>query len=144
MQARPDSATAPVDSLCVDSLSANSRPVERLVLSADDDVLLDALQRAAFSYFLEQVDPVNGLVADTSRPARRSASRWSDFALSAYPIAVERGWMTRQEAVRAPSPRCVSSATAIKAEPTHRLQGLLLPLPRDPQRANGCGGGSCR
>ena len=67
MQARPDSATAPVDSLCVDSLSANSRPVERLVLSADDDVLLDALQRAAFSYFLEQVDPGNGLVADTSR-----------------------------------------------------------------------------
>jgi hypothetical protein len=32
-----------------------------------DDELLDRFQRAAFGYFLEQFNPDNGLVADTSR-----------------------------------------------------------------------------
>jgi hypothetical protein len=66
---------------------------------ADDDVLLDRLQRAAFGYFLQAVNPTNGLVADTSRENAPSSIAVVGFALSAYPVAVERGWMARTDAV---------------------------------------------
>ena len=34
------------------------------ILTADDDALLDELQRASFLFFVEQTDPVTGLVRD--------------------------------------------------------------------------------
>ncbi len=64
-----------------------------------DDALLDALQRAAFDYFVSAVNPVNGLIADTSRANSPSSIAAVGFALSAYPVAVEHGWMARSEAV---------------------------------------------
>jgi len=60
---------------------------------------LDQLQRAAFSYFLQAVNPANGLIADTTRDNSPASIGVVGFALSAYPIAVERGWMTRVDAV---------------------------------------------
>ena len=66
---------------------------------ADDDTLLNELQRAAFSYFVETINPANGLVADTSRENAPVSIAVCGFALSTYPIAVERGWMTRADAV---------------------------------------------
>ncbi len=65
-----------------------------------DDALLDQLQRAAFGYFLDTVNPHNGLVADTSRENSPVSIAVVGFALSSYPIAVERGWMERAEAVK--------------------------------------------
>lgn len=64
-----------------------------------DDELLDGLERAAFGYFLHCVNPANGLVADTSRKDSPASIAVVGFALSAYPVAVERGWMTRTDAV---------------------------------------------
>ena len=64
-----------------------------------DDELLDRLQRAAFGYFLSQYNPVNGLVADRSLTASPCSIAVVGFALSSYPVAVERRWMTRDEAV---------------------------------------------
>jgi len=60
---------------------------------------LDQLQRAAFSYFLQAVNPANGLIADTTRDNSPASIGVVGFALSAYPVAVERGWMTRADAV---------------------------------------------
>lgn len=65
-----------------------------------DEALLDQLQRAAFGYFLQTVNPDNGLVADTSRDNSSVSIAVVGFALSAYPVAVERGWMARVDAVR--------------------------------------------
>ncbi len=65
-----------------------------------DDALLDRLQRAAFGYFVETMNPANGLVPDTSRDHSPVSIAVVGFALSAYPAAVERGWMERAEAVR--------------------------------------------
>ena len=45
------------------------------------------------------VNPANGLVADTTREGSPSSIAVVGFALSCYPIGVERGWMTRAEAV---------------------------------------------
>jgi hypothetical protein len=63
-----------------------------------DDELLDRLQRGAFEYFLEQTNPANGLVADTSRKGSPASIAVVGFALSAYPVAVERGWVSREDA----------------------------------------------
>jgi hypothetical protein len=68
-------------------------------VAATDEQFLDGLQRAAFEYFLLAVNPVNGLIADTSRPESPCSIAVVGFALSVYPIAVERGWMTRADAV---------------------------------------------
>ena len=64
-----------------------------------DEALLDGLQRAAFGYFLETVNPANGLVADNSRPNSPVSIAVVGFALSSYPVAVERGWLARADAV---------------------------------------------
>jgi hypothetical protein len=63
-----------------------------------DEGLLDRFQRAAFGYFLREYNPTNGLVADTSRPDAPASIAVVGFALSSYPVAVERGWMARADA----------------------------------------------
>ena len=63
-----------------------------------DEALLDCFQRAAFGYFLEQFNPENGLVADTSRAGAPASIAVVGFALSCYPVGVERGWMPRADA----------------------------------------------
>ena len=69
--------------------------IVRLVRDAE---LLDRLQRAALGYFLEQTRPDNGLVADTSRTGSPASIAVVGFALSAYPVAVQRGWLQRDDA----------------------------------------------
>ena len=64
-----------------------------------DDARLHALQRHAFDYFLHHTNPANGLVADSSLPGAPASIASAGFALSAYPVGVERGWVTRAEAV---------------------------------------------
>jgi hypothetical protein len=64
-----------------------------------DDALLERLQRNAFEYFRRNANPVNGLIADTTRPGAPSSIAVVGFALSAYPVGVERGWMKRVDAV---------------------------------------------
>lgn len=68
--------------------------------SLPDALLLDRLQRGAFAYFEQYVNPANGLVADTSREGSPVSIAVVGFALSAYPIGVERGWMQRADALR--------------------------------------------
>jgi hypothetical protein len=63
-----------------------------------DDALLDRLQRAAFNYLAEYANAENGLVADTSRAGSPCSIAVVGFALSCYPIAVDRSWMSRTDA----------------------------------------------
>ncbi len=65
----------------------------------DDDAMLDPLQRAAFGYFVESVNPANGLTADNSRANSPVSIAVVGFALSSYVVAVERGWLARKDAV---------------------------------------------
>ena len=64
-----------------------------------DEMLLEELQRAALGYFVQTINPANGLVADTSRDNSPVSIAVVGFALASYPVAVERGWMTRADAV---------------------------------------------
>ena len=63
-----------------------------------DEALLDRCQATAFDYFLENVNDANGLVADTSRHGSPASIAVVGFALSCYPIGVERGWISRARA----------------------------------------------
>lgn len=76
-----------------------ARAVPSSCVAADDDGLVDRYQRAAFGYFLRNRNPANGLYADTSREGSPISIAVVGFALSSYPVAVERGWIAREEAL---------------------------------------------
>ena len=62
------------------------------------DVELDDLQRRTFDWFVHVTNRANGLTPDRW-PTRTFASIAAvGFALTCWPIGVERGWMTREEA----------------------------------------------
>jgi hypothetical protein len=63
------------------------------------DVELEKAQRQAFSYFLHETNPANGLVIDKTAPNWPASIAATGLALAAYPIGVERGFMTRSAAV---------------------------------------------
>lgn len=65
-----------------------------------DTALITRLQRGAFSYFIDYANCNNGLVADTSRPGSPCSIAVVGFALSCYPIGIDRGWMTRDDAAQ--------------------------------------------
>ena len=56
---------------------------------------LNKLQRDTFGYFLKETNTMNGLVPDNTREGAHSSIAPIGFALAAYPIAVERSFITR-------------------------------------------------
>ena len=60
---------------------------------------LDELEHHAFDYFLNQTNPANGLVADKSQPGAPASIAAVGFALAAYPVGVERDWISRVDAI---------------------------------------------
>lgn len=60
---------------------------------------LETLQRDSFSYFVHETSPVNGLVMDKNAPDWPASIAATGLALAAYPVAVERGFMSRSAAV---------------------------------------------
>ena len=61
---------------------------------------LARLESDTFKYFAEEVNLENGLVRDNTKPDSPSSIAAVGFALTAYPIAVERKYLTRAEAVK--------------------------------------------
>ena len=66
--------------------------------SLNDDEL-ERIQRDTFAYFLDQTNPANGLVRDKTEDGAPASIAVMGFALAAYPVAVERGFWSRAEAV---------------------------------------------
>src|SRR5450756_2956917 len=64
------------------------------------DDALDKLQRNTFGYFLEETNPSNGLVPDSTREGAPSSIAAVGFALAAYAAGAERRFMTRAEAIK--------------------------------------------
>lgn len=61
---------------------------------------LATLQRTSFGYFIDETNPANGLVRDKNAPGWPASIAAVGLALLAYPVAVERGFMARGDAVR--------------------------------------------
>jgi hypothetical protein len=64
----------------------------------DEDLAL--LEQLTFKYFADEVNLDNGLVRDSTKRGSFASIAVVGFALTAYPIAVERKYMTRAEAVK--------------------------------------------
>ena len=71
-----------------------------LVLAAPEagTALLDDIAWRTFRFFREQVNPANGLVPDRWPTPSFASIAAVGFALNAWCIGVERGWMPRAEA----------------------------------------------
>ncbi|HSB63611.1 MAG TPA: glucoamylase family protein [Thermoanaerobaculia bacterium] len=67
-------------------------------LSASDVAFLDDLEQRTFRWFWEKTNPKNGLVPDREPTPSFSSVAAVGFGLAAYPIGVERGWVTREAA----------------------------------------------
>jgi hypothetical protein len=65
-----------------------------------DDDQLKQLQQDTFGYFLHETNPNNGLVPDNTRENAPSSITAIGLGLSAYPVGVERGYITRAEAAK--------------------------------------------
>jgi hypothetical protein len=62
------------------------------------DALLADLERRSFDYFWDTTNTANGLVPDRWPTPSFASVAAVGFALSAYPIGVSRGWVTREQA----------------------------------------------
>jgi hypothetical protein len=102
--ARPDAPQDSRNSLLADFMAtdepAASRKLspEKPVKTAADEALLDNIEQAHFNYFRDESDPVTGLTRDRSRPDAAASIAAVGFSLTSYPVAVERGWVSRDEA----------------------------------------------
>src|SRR5471032_2917809 len=85
----------------VAALTPPAPPDPRTLAATDANVasLIERAQRHAFGYFEENTDPVSGLVLDSTQPDSPCSITGVGMALTGYPIAVERGWLTRTQAV---------------------------------------------
>lgn len=64
--------------------------MEKLTIEAE----LEKLQRESFNYFLHEINPSNGLVLDKTAENWPASIAATGLALTAYPIAIERGFMS--------------------------------------------------
>ena len=60
---------------------------------------LDNVQQKAFAYFQNEYGPGNGLVRDKTAPDWPASITATGLALICYPVAVERGFMSRAAAI---------------------------------------------
>jgi hypothetical protein len=61
--------------------------------------LFDDLQKGAIQYFIDYANPSNGLVADSTWEGVPSSIAAVGFALASYPVGVERGLLSRSDAI---------------------------------------------
>jgi hypothetical protein len=67
-------------------------------VAPDTAAFLDTLERRTFDFFWETTPVANGLTPDRWPTLQFSSIAAVGFALTAYPIGVERGWITRAQA----------------------------------------------
>jgi len=88
-------------------VSGCARPVEETTVSstgprytpnATESAFLDTLSRRTFDWFWETTNARNGLTPDRWPTKSFSSVAAVGFALTAYPIGVERGWVAREAA----------------------------------------------
>ena len=69
-------------------------------LSKEDSQLLDSIQYRSFLFFINEVNPLNGLVKDKTWSDAPSSIASVGFALPSYAVGVERNWIAREKAAQ--------------------------------------------
>jgi len=78
--------------------SVSPAPISGPVDGPRAQALLDTLERRTFAFFWERTDPATGLTPDRWPSPSFSSIAAVGFALTAYPIGAERGYISRAEA----------------------------------------------
>jgi hypothetical protein len=86
----------------------------------DDEQFLTEVQHGAFNYLWNQIAPKTGMVRDRTSGTVVSVAGVG-FQLSSLPIAVERGWVTREEA----QARAKLILSSLAANPANRKAGIF-------------------
>lgn len=102
-------------------LSAEAADRQSYTFSAADEKFLDQVQRGCFLYLWEEVGAPAALVRDRLTVQTSSAAAVG-FQLSALPIGVERGWVSREEAER----RALTIMRCLRSARDNRKFGLYL------------------
>jgi hypothetical protein len=86
--------------LCAAGAGMVSRSIGAKAITAhvSDSQLLDDVERRTFNFYWDKVNHRNGLMADRWSTTSVCSITGTGFALTAWPIGVERGWITRSEA----------------------------------------------
>jgi len=92
---------------------------------------LEIIQRASFSYFLHETNPANGLVIDKTAADWPASIAVTGLALAAYPVAVERGFMSRAAAVE----RTLAALRFFRDSPQGLARGMPVEDTRGPLKA---------
>lgn len=61
---------------------------------------LAQVQKSTFGYFLKEANLANGMIPDSTRQDSAASIAAIGFGITAYPIGVERGFLTRAEAAK--------------------------------------------
>src|SRR5690606_6880517 len=69
-------------------------------LSPEDEEFLDTLQYKPFLYFINEINPKNGLVKDRSTESSPASIAATGFGVSVWIIGGEHGWMKREDAAK--------------------------------------------
>src|SRR6266446_5261018 len=82
------------------SITGINGPNPPLALTPRQTAFLDTLERRTFNWFWERTDPNNGLTPDRWPTKSFSSIAAVGFALTAYPVGIERGYVTRADAAQ--------------------------------------------
>lgn len=69
-------------------------------LNHSDKFFLDSLQKRSFMYFINEINPENGLVKDRSTETSPSSIAAVGFAYPIWALGSQKGWITRQYAAQ--------------------------------------------
>src|SRR4051812_31708271 len=91
-----------LSSACATSTSVTGvgGPVPPSALTTRQTAFLDTLERRTFNWFWERSDPNTGLTPDRWPTKSFSSIAAVGFALTAYPVGAERGYVTRADAAQ--------------------------------------------
>jgi hypothetical protein len=102
-------------------LSPEADAARRYPFTAEDNLLLDEIQRGCFNYLWNEVGDPAKLVRDRTHTEVSSVAAVG-FQLSALPIGVERGWVSREEAEQ----RALAILRALVKEQDNKKFGIYL------------------
>jgi hypothetical protein len=95
-----------------------------------DDTMLDQIQQESFPYFLEESNLENGLIRDKNKKEWPASITAIGLALACYPIGVERGCLTRDDAIK----RALATLRFFLGS-RDRISGILLSFFRHADRS---------
>lgn len=69
-------------------------------MTAEDEAMLDSIQKKTFFFFIEEHHPEWGIVKDRSAAWAPASIASTGFGIPSFAVGVERGWITREEAAQ--------------------------------------------